>query len=218
MTAPVGTGPFRFASYAPKESLSVTRFEGYWDEPNVARTSGITWRFIPDPTARVLALEAGDVDVVADVPRESVATLGAKGYPIIRSQVGAYEALSMQIHGPGEFAITGDLTMRKAIAMSIDREAIVDQVLEGNAERGRNLVPPAILGEAQDQVKGGPASTWRAPGSCSTTPAGRPSVTASGPRTVSVWSSSWSTASPRPTSTGPSPRSSSRSWPRPGSR
>ncbi len=155
--APVGTGPFTFVSYTPKESLSVTRFDGYWDEANAAKTSGVTWRFIPDPAARVLALEAGDVDVIADVPRESVASLTSKGYPIVRSEVGAYEALSMQIHGPAEFDLTNDVTIRKAVAMAINRTAIVDQVLEGNAEPGRNLVPPAILGAAQGQVKGGPA-------------------------------------------------------------
>ena len=71
--------------------------------------------------------------------------------------MGAYEALSIQINGPGEYALTGDPVLRRAIAMSIDRNAIVDQVLEGNAEPGRNLMPPAILGEAQGQVKGGPA-------------------------------------------------------------
>jgi len=154
--APVGSGPFKFVSYTPKESLSVTRYDGYWDEPNRARTSGITWRFLPDPNARVLALEAGDLDMITDVPRESVKQLESKGFPIVRSKVGAYEALSIQIHGPDEYALTGDVTLRNAIAMAIDRKSIVDQVLEGNAEPGRNLVPPAILGPAQGQVKGGP--------------------------------------------------------------
>ena len=157
VSAPVGTGPFTFVSYTPKESLSVARFDGYWDEAKRAKTSSITWRFIPDPTARVLALEAGDIDVISDVPRESVAQLEAKKFPVVRSPVGAYEALSIQIHGPGEYALTGDATIRKAIVMAVDRRAIVDQVLEGNAELGRNLVPPAILGEAQGEVKGGPA-------------------------------------------------------------
>lgn len=122
VNAPVGTGPFEFVSYSPKVSLSVARFDGYWDEANAAKTSGITWRFIPDPTARVLALEAGDVDVISDGPRESVAHLEAKDLAIAPSPVGAYEALSIQIHGPGEYALTGDPTLRKAIAMAVDRK------------------------------------------------------------------------------------------------
>lgn len=155
--SPIGTGPFRFVSYRQRESLVVERHADYWDAPNRAKVSGITFRYIPDPSARVLALQAGDVDLITEAPRESLADLKSRDLPIVTSPVGAYEALSIMVNGTGEFALTSNSSVRRAIAMSIDKKAIVDRVWEGNASPGRSLVPPAILGEFADDVKGGPA-------------------------------------------------------------
>ena len=155
--APMGTGPFSFVSYTPKESFKVTRFPTYWDKAHAAKSSGITFKYIPDATARVLALKAGDLDAITEVPRESVAQVKSDGGTIELSPVGAYEAMYMSVRGQGDFAIASDLAVRKAVSMAIDRKSIVDKVWEGNAEPGKNLIPPAILGSAASLVKGGPA-------------------------------------------------------------
>ncbi|MFN0094118.1 MAG: ABC transporter substrate-binding protein [Dehalococcoidia bacterium] len=153
--APVGTGPFKFASYAPKESMKVERFEGHWNQARLAKVKSVTFRYIPDNNARVLALQAGDADIITQVPRESVSQLKDK-YAVVVSKVGAYEALSVQINGQGDFALTSDAKLREAVAMAVDRETIVKSIWEGNAELGKNLIPPSILGAAKDVVKGGP--------------------------------------------------------------
>jgi peptide/nickel transport system substrate-binding protein len=157
VNVPVGTGPFKFVEYRAKESLKVERNEAYWNAPNAAKAKSITFKFIPDDNARVLALRAGDVDIITQVPRESVAGLKSDSkFKVLTSSVGAYEALSINIHGEGDFAITADKRVREAIARAVDRDAIVKEVLEGNAETGRNLPPPAILGTFKDRVTGGP--------------------------------------------------------------
>jgi peptide/nickel transport system substrate-binding protein len=155
VTRPIGTGPFKFVSYTPRESLRVERFADYWDKANAAKVASITFRYIPDNNARVLALQAGDVDIITQVPRETVAQLKNRA-TIVTSGVGAYEALSINIHGEGEWAITRDKAVREAIFKAIDRETLVKNVWEGNSEVGTNLIPPAILGESKGLVKGGP--------------------------------------------------------------
>ncbi|HYX44473.1 MAG TPA: ABC transporter substrate-binding protein, partial [Acidimicrobiales bacterium] len=61
---PVGTGPFRFVEYLPKERIVVDRNADYWG--NKAKLQRITFRFFPDPSARRLALQAGDIDFAFD--------------------------------------------------------------------------------------------------------------------------------------------------------
>ena len=156
--APVGTGPFAFVSYTAKESFKVVRNERYWDKAHAAKVSGINFRYLPDANARMLALKAGDIDAVVEVPRESVAQAKSDGQVIELSPVGAYEAMYITLrNATGDAPLTADIAVRKAIAMAIDRKAIVDKVWEGNADYGKSMVPPAILGLAGANVKGGPA-------------------------------------------------------------
>ncbi len=155
---PVGTGPFRFVSYQPKESLTVERFNDYWDQPNKAKPKSITFRYIPDANARLLALQAGDVDIIQDAPLEQLDAINADDrVKIVSSPVGAYEALSVNISGENGTGITQSLAVRQAIAKGIDREQIVETIYGGLAETGASMVPLAVLGPAAGQVLGGPS-------------------------------------------------------------
>lgn len=156
--APIGSGPFAFVSYTAKESFKVIRNEKYWDKAHAAKVGAITFRYLPDASTRMLALKAGDVDAVMEVPRESVAQAKSDGQVIELSAVGAYEAMYIALHNAAGTPdpVTADVAVRKAIAMAIDRKAIVDKVWEGNADYGKSLVPPAIMGSAAASVKGGP--------------------------------------------------------------
>lgn len=157
VTKPVGTGPYKFVEYKNKEYLKVERWAEYWDKANAGKAKSITFKYIPDNNARVLALKAGDVDLIVSVPRESVAQIKSDSkLAVALSPVGAYQAITFMINGEGEWALTSDRRLREAIAKAIDRETIVKQVWEGNAEVGRTFVPPAILGAQKDTIQGGP--------------------------------------------------------------
>jgi peptide/nickel transport system substrate-binding protein len=149
----IGTGPFREVEYITDDRYVVEAFEGYWGEaPAVER---ITFRFFPDPTTRVLALQAGEVDMIAEVPRESVIDVeGDTSLRILTSPVGAYSAFYINIHGSAPYDIGQDRAVREAIARAVDKDAIVQGVWQGNAEAGVSMIPPAILGE-QASVVGG---------------------------------------------------------------
>lgn len=62
-TEPVGTGPFKFASWQRGSKVDLVRNDDYW-EAGVPRLSAVTFRFIGDAQAQVSALRAGDVDGV----------------------------------------------------------------------------------------------------------------------------------------------------------
>ena len=144
-TKPVGTGPFRFVEYRPYDHISVVRNDAYWGEK--ARLERITFRFLPDPTTRVLALLAGEVDLLMDVPREQVAAVQARGdLQLVRATVGQMLSLQLNAHGKPPHTILSDRSVRRAVAVSIDRRQLVHDVWRDEAQVLRTMTVPAILG------------------------------------------------------------------------
>ncbi len=151
-TKPVGTGPFRFAEYRPKEQLVVERNPDYWGpKPALDR---ITFRFFKDDNDRRAALEKGEVDLIVGVPTVDVKGLKDKNLVVATSAVGAYDALYLNIHGGGPHDLLADLNVRQALAGSIDRKAIATGVLDGQATADPTMVPPSSLGSFASMVKG----------------------------------------------------------------
>ena len=145
-----GTGPFTEIEYVPGDHYTVAANPDYWGEaPGV---SEITFQFYPDPTARLLALQAGDVDMITDVPRQAASQVEAAGASLITGPVGAYEAMYIQIHGAEPYDLGQDPAVREAISIAIDRQQIIDNAWQGNAEPGTTMIPPAILGDFADLV------------------------------------------------------------------
>jgi len=146
----IGTGPFREVEYVAADHYSVEANADYWGEaPGV---SEITFQFYPDPTARLLALQAGDVDLIVDVPRQSADQVEAAGATLITGPVGAYEAMYFQINGAEPYDLGQDIAVREAVSIAIDRQLVIDSAWQGNAEPGTTMIPPAILGESASLV------------------------------------------------------------------
>ncbi len=150
---PVGTGPFTFVEYLPKERIVVQRNPNYWG-PTKAGVARMTFRFYPDANARRLALEAGDIDVAYQIPGPDVKGLKSRGVNVMNSPVGAYEAMYANIHSVGGHDILSDVNVRKAVGLAIDRKQLVDGVLEGQATLAQTVVPPDSLGPYASNIKG----------------------------------------------------------------
>jgi peptide/nickel transport system substrate-binding protein len=150
-TERIGTGPFREVEYVQGDRYAVEANPDYWGEPPLL--SGITFRFFPDPITRVLALQSGEVDLIYEVPRESAQQITGD-LSLATSNVGAYEALYVNIHGAEPYDLGQDPALREALAYAIDKEAIVSGVWQGNAEVNQTMIPPAILGGAGEAITG----------------------------------------------------------------
>lgn len=149
----IGTGPFREVEYVKDDRYVVEAFDGYWgdDRPRVGR---ITFRFYPDPTTRVLALQSGEVDLISQVPPEAAAQLEADGqFQLSVSGVGAYQALYINIHGQEPYDLGADRAVREAVALAIDKETIVNGVWQGFADPSTTMIPPTILGPAASTIQ-----------------------------------------------------------------
>lgn len=158
---PVGTGPFKFVEYMTGDRITVERHSGYWGEQ--AKLQKLTFRFIPDDNSRVLALKAGEVQLILNAPRELTDELrGTPGLKIVTSKVGAYEALYVNIHGEAPYDTGADPAVREALSLGIDKTTIVKDVWRGNAEVNSTMIPVQILGSYASTVKGSPYDPERA--------------------------------------------------------
>jgi peptide/nickel transport system substrate-binding protein len=152
-THPIGTGPFKFVSYERNRQITVQRWDGYWGPK--PRLEQLTFKFVPDGNARVLALQSGQVQASFDLPRESAAEVQSRqGLQVARSPVGAYEALYFDVRGGPGFDLGADPAVRQAVALAINRDVIVNNVWQGNAQVIQTMIPPAMLGPAASTVTG----------------------------------------------------------------
>ena len=138
-----GTGPYRIASWKKDQEIVLERNDDYWGEKG--RTPRIVYRPIPEAASRVLALEAGDVDVVTRIPSADIARLEKE--PGIR--VTKIPGVGMQQF---RFNVTrkpfGDPRIRQAISYAIDRRAIVDNLVSSFARPSTSALTPIMRGYA----------------------------------------------------------------------
>ena len=148
---PTGTGPFRFVAYRPGVDLAVERFPEYWGPP--ARVDALSFDFLPDGSARLAAVTSSRVDAIYDVPRHRTAELNLAHLRITRAPVGMYCALLLNHRGQSPHDMLTDVRVRRALALAVDREAIV-AAWPGSASAEQTIVPSDVLGCYAPLIKG----------------------------------------------------------------
>src|SRR5207253_8620687 len=136
---PIGTGPFKFVEWKRDERLVLERNPDYWAGP--ADASRVTFRFIPEFSARMAALLSGEIDIMKDVPPHAVEAIEKSGRATLRATVSSrinYLALVNLKPGPMQ-----DLRVRRAMSHAVDVDELIKQVLKGRASRMCGPLAPA---------------------------------------------------------------------------
>jgi len=142
VTRPVGTGPYRFVSGAPREPIEGARFERYWGAVPV-------WgrvRFVPFPDARsrARAVTDGAADAVSRFPYESVSWAADQASIRLVSVPGlGVTLLGFSTRPPSPFA---DLGVRRALAAVIDRTTLVPEAERKYSIPIDQFVPAGVFG------------------------------------------------------------------------
>ncbi|MEP7454144.1 ABC transporter substrate-binding protein [Phyllobacterium sp. SB3] len=158
--AAIGTGPYRFVSWTPKEELVLERFDDYWGgkEP----WDKVVRKELPNDAARVAQLKAGQVDLISRVPSSDVPTLETDSNLSIVKQNSVYLfniSFDFRDKSPQISAKDGtplaknplqDPKVREAIDLAIDRLAITEVAMEGMGTVQSQLVTPNIFGYNPD--------------------------------------------------------------------
>lgn len=140
------TGPFKVDKWSKGASLTLVKSDKYWNPDKAAKTAKITFSFIVDGGSLNGALTTGAVDGAYDVPLNTVTQLRAStSGKLVLGRSLQIVALISTGDGP-----LGDPKIRRAIAMSSNREAMAKVVYGDTAKSARSVIPPGGWGYGDD--------------------------------------------------------------------
>jgi peptide/nickel transport system substrate-binding protein len=157
--AAIGTGPYRFVSFTPGESIVIERYDGHWREkPAWAR---VTLRPIKSDPARVAALLSGGVDVIEQPPTSDLKTLRANPRVAVVSSISNrvfYLAMdqfredSPFVKGKDGGAIRNpflDARVRRSFSLAVNRAAIVERIADGEGQPAGQYMSESFYGTSR---------------------------------------------------------------------
>ncbi len=159
--AAIGTGPYKFKEYVPNSRVVLTANYGYWggEQP----WSQVTFKILTNAAARVAALLSGDVQLIETVPTPDIAKLSTNHDFNVVDKV-SNRVIYAHLYqwndkaAPGVSAKDGsplgknpfmDARVRKAISISINRDAIADRIMEKRAVPAGQLLPDIFPGTSR---------------------------------------------------------------------
>ncbi|RDH79866.1 ABC transporter substrate-binding protein [Mycolicibacterium moriokaense] len=135
-THPIGTGPFAFVGQKSGDSITLDANPDYWG--GAPKVSGVVFRFIPEPSTALSALQAGEIDWTDSIPTQRVHQLSdddSINLAVTPSNDYWYLALN-EARKPWN-----DVRVRQAIAYAIDRDSIVAATSYGTAAKNELAIP-----------------------------------------------------------------------------
>jgi peptide/nickel transport system substrate-binding protein len=158
----VGTGPFRVVSHRIGDRIEFERNDRYFGErPAFGR---VTYRMIVNDSARTAALLAGDVEFIDQVPTADLARL-RQDQRIALSEVTGMRLICLSFdHARADASPfvddnegrplaqnpLRDPRVRRALSHAIDRQALVDRVMEGAATPSGQFLPAGVFSHVPD--------------------------------------------------------------------
>lgn len=150
---PVGVGPWKFESWQTGQAITLVRNDEFqWGEGNLENqgpphADKLVIKFIKDNQTKIAALESGSIDVALNVPAKDVKKYRDNpNFEIIeKMRMGIGLILEMNLNRE----VFQDLQVRQAINMAINKEAIIQAVLQGEGIVAHGPLPPTIFGYDQ---------------------------------------------------------------------
>lgn len=137
---PVGTGPYKFEEWIAGDSITLTRFDEYFEEP--AYYPDLVFRFIADDTTRSLSLENGEIDIAQDLLGSQIDYLEMTGTIDIVS----FESLSMDYVGFNcQKEPFSDPRVRQALRYAIDLDSMVKIAYGNTATPADGICSPSFV-------------------------------------------------------------------------
>ena len=141
---PVGTGPYRLAEWDRGNEIILERFEDYWGEPALAET--VVFRWSAEAAQRLVELQSGTVDGIDNVGTEDFETVtNDESLQLIERDPLNVFYVGFNV----DMAPFDDERVRRAIAMAIDKERIVENFYPEGSEAAEQFLPDAIPGAVE---------------------------------------------------------------------
>ncbi len=159
--AAIGTGPFRFVSWARGDKVVLARNETWWGERPA--WDSVTIRYIKNPASRLAALLAGDVDLIDQLSVQDIARVKGDARFTVASGLSddivgfvfdKQDRASPKIAGNDDRPLPAnpfrDRRVREAVNLAIDRGAIRDRIMNGQSDPDSQYMKPGQYGYDAD--------------------------------------------------------------------
>lgn len=143
---PVGTGPFVFQEWKRNDKIVLVKNEDFWLE-GYPKLDSVIYRAIPDNSARLNALMAGEIDLMDGLNPNDVKLVESD------SSLQALFRPSMNVGYLGLTSTREPLNnklVRQALNHAVPKQDIIDSFYAGQAEPAKNPMPPVINGYNDD--------------------------------------------------------------------
>lgn len=133
-----GTGPYRLVEHLPDRHVLFQRHDDYYLGP--ARMPAIRFKIVPQVTVRMLELRKGSVQMVVNDLNPDILQQfrDNHGFQVLETPGCTYAYIGFNLTDP----VLGDLRVRRAIAMAINREEMVNDWARGTVIPASGLIPP----------------------------------------------------------------------------
>ena len=130
-----GTGPWKLDRYTANSGVSYVKNPDYWDKSRVPKLDRQEVKFYPKEQAQILALQGGDVDVLIHFsPTGGKALLNDPNITVIELRSSVHREVHMRNDKPP----FDDKRVRQAMALAVDRQALVSGLFAGKADLGND--------------------------------------------------------------------------------
>ena len=142
---PIGTGPFRLAQYQKDSRILFTAFNDYWQ--GKAKLDRLVFSITPDASVRYAKLEKNECQVMAFPNPADLPRMKANPEINLMSKSGLNTGfLALNTQKPP----LDNVKVRQALAMAINKPAIIDAVFQGTGTQAKNLLPPGVWSADKD--------------------------------------------------------------------
>lgn len=145
---PSGTGPFQFAEWQSNTKVVVTANADYWGgKPEL---KAVVFRPLTDANTRLAEMLSGGLDVMVNVPADSINTFQSDPRFKLLQQVGPHVWFLILNTKEGIFK---DKRVRQAVNYAVNKKTLVDNVLQGTATVANGPTPPAFAWAHNNELK-----------------------------------------------------------------
>jgi len=153
---PIGAGPWKFVSWDRGNEIILERNEDYVNYNPLVKNPGppymkrLIWKVIPEATARMAALKAGEVTFIEPSLPDAAALINSSEFKMDTAPLSAQKPYLGFTTGIAPF---NDVRARKAIAHVINRQQIADIAFEGLVKPNYCPISPGLFGHNEEFCK-----------------------------------------------------------------
>ncbi|MDL9978553.1 ABC transporter substrate-binding protein [Microbacterium sp. ASV49] len=143
------TGPYKFVKWTQGQSISATRYDGYWNKELPLKVKNIDFTFVTDDSAITSGLLSGQIDGTYGPPTAGIPQLQTSSAGKLYSGPAPLEVTLVVANTKGAM---GNADVRKALQMAIDWKGVGAQTYAGQGKPTALQTVPAVYGFAKEQL------------------------------------------------------------------